>query len=75
MARYLEVPERIITKAPSANLWENQTDEDEMGMSYADLDRYILTGEGTDDIKEKVETAKKKVAHKNNPIDVFKREI
>lgn len=73
MARYLDVPERIVTKAPSANLWENQTDEDEMGVSYADLDRYILTNEGTDEIREKVESTKKRVAHKNNPISVFER--
>lgn len=73
MARYLEVPERIITKAPSANLWENQTDEDEMGMSYADLDRYILTGEGTEEVKEKVESTKKRVAHKINPVPFYNR--
>lgn len=60
MARYLGVLERIITKAPSANLWEGQTDEDEMGMTYEELDTYILTGEGSDFIKNKVEETKKR---------------
>ncbi len=41
MAQYLGVPERIINKAPSADLWENQTDEDEMGISYNMIDQYL----------------------------------
>ena len=73
IAKYLDIPERIISKAPSANLWKNQTDEDEMGISYYDLDKYILTGEGNKNVKEMVENTKKKVAHKNKPIDVFKK--
>ena len=73
MARYLGIPENIIVKAPSANLWENQTDEDEMGMTYAVLDRYILTGEGSEDVMDKVERTKKMVAHKNKPIPIYER--
>ena len=55
---YLEVlgaPRQIIDKEPSAGLYEGQTDEKEMGISYKDLDRYILTGEGTDDTKKLVD--------------------
>jgi NAD+ synthase len=44
MARDLEVPEQIIAKAPSAGLWAGQTDEEEMGFSYADLERYLAKG-------------------------------
>lgn len=44
IARDLEVPEPIIEKAPSAGLWEGQTDESEMGFSYADLERYLMEG-------------------------------
>jgi len=43
--RYLGAPERIIAKAPSAGLSEGQTDEGDMGVSYAAIDKYILTGE------------------------------
>lgn len=42
-ARFLGIPEQIITKAPTAGLWEGQTDEGEIGMSYEDIDR-VMTG-------------------------------
>lgn len=41
MAKYLGVPERILNKAPSADLWEGQTDEKEMGISYTAIDMYL----------------------------------
>lgn len=73
IAKHIGIPERIITKAPSANLWVGQTDEDEMGITYYDLDRYILTKEGSKDTIEKVERTIKRVAHKNNPIATHHR--
>lgn len=36
------VPESIITKAPSADLWPGQTDEGEVGFSYAQIDRILF---------------------------------
>ena len=36
------VPEAIITKAPSADLWPGQTDEEEVGFSYAEVDRILF---------------------------------
>lgn len=41
LADYLGVPAAIIHKAPSAGLWQGQTDEDEMGVSYRDLDAFL----------------------------------
>ena len=41
MARELGVPDSIITKSPSAGLWEGQTDEQEMGVSYETIDAYL----------------------------------
>jgi NAD+ synthase len=38
LARYLDVPDSIINKPPSADLWEGQSDEAELGYSYAVLD-------------------------------------
>jgi len=38
LARSLGVPSRIIEKPPSADLWEGQTDEAELGISYAEVD-------------------------------------
>ncbi len=44
LAAELEIPQSIIDKAPSAGLWAGQTDEDELGFSYADLERYLKKG-------------------------------
>ena len=44
LARELGVPAPIIEKPPTAGLWVGQTDEAEMGFSYADLERYLSTG-------------------------------
>lgn len=42
IARYLNVPQRIIQKAPSAGLWKGQTDENELGGTYEVIDGIIL---------------------------------
>lgn len=42
LADHLGLPERVRTKAPSAGLWEGQTDEDELGLPYETLDRILL---------------------------------
>lgn len=44
LARELKVPEAIVTRTPSAGLWLGQADEEEMGFSYADLERYLAEG-------------------------------
>lgn len=41
MAEYLNIPEELINRVPSAELWESQTDETELGFTYADLDAVI----------------------------------
>ena len=41
MAKLLGVPKSIITKDPTADLWENQTDEDELGITYERLDEIL----------------------------------
>lgn len=38
LARHLGVPEPLLAKPPSADLWEGQTDEGEMGFTYDDAD-------------------------------------
>jgi len=47
MARALAIPEAIVQKAPSADLWAGQTDEGELGFTYADVDKllYLLVDE------------------------------
>ncbi|RLI87022.1 MAG: NAD(+) synthetase [Archaeoglobales archaeon] len=41
LARFLNIPESIISKKPSARLWKGQTDEAEMGISYEKLDAIL----------------------------------
>jgi len=41
LSRAVGVPEHIITKPPSAGLWDGQTDEGELGFSYDDADRVL----------------------------------
>jgi NAD+ synthase len=47
LAAAVGVPRQIIDKAPSADLWEGQTDEDELGFTYDDVDQvlYLLVDE------------------------------
>jgi NAD+ synthase len=44
LARELKVPDAIIDRPPSAGLWMGQNDEEEMGFTYADLERYLDDG-------------------------------
>jgi NAD+ synthase len=72
LARYLEIPECIIQKKPSAGLWEGQTDEDDLGMTYKLIDAFIL--KGTSGIAEVDDMIGKRMtwsAHKFAPIPVF----
>lgn len=44
LARYLGVPQAVIERPPTGGLWPGQTDEGEMGLTYAEIDEYLLTG-------------------------------
>jgi NAD+ synthase len=50
LAKHLGIPESIQTKAPSAGLWEGQTDETEMGFTYHDADLILTYIEQIDQI-------------------------
>jgi NAD+ synthase len=41
LARAMGVPEKVIQKAPSADLWQGQTDEGELGFTYAEVDKLL----------------------------------
>lgn len=40
-AKFLDIPNSILTKDPSADLWEGQTDEDDLGFSYEQIDKLL----------------------------------
>jgi NAD+ synthase len=50
LAEHLGVPDRIIRKTPTAGLWPGQTDEEEMGITYRELDSILKEIESGDDI-------------------------
>jgi len=54
----------ICKKAPSAGLWEGQTDEQEMGFTYQQLDAYLATGQTDPQALEKIQRMEKNSAHK-----------
>ncbi len=41
LARAMDVPSQILAKPPTADLWPGQTDEDELGITYAEADRLL----------------------------------
>jgi NAD+ synthase len=42
LARELGIPETVVTKPPSADLWAGQTDEDELGFTYESVDPLLV---------------------------------
>lgn len=69
--RYLGAPASIIEKAPSAGLFEGQTDEMEMGVTYDAIDRYILTGQAEDKDRAIIHRYHTRSRHKLRPIPTF----
>lgn len=69
--RYLDAPKCVIEKAPSAALFDGQTDETEMGVTYAELDAYIGGAEIPADKKAIVDTLHRKSRHKRDAIKKF----
>lgn len=69
IAKYFNLPSQIITKAPSADLYEGQTDEQEFGFSYDNLDSFFNTKDMLDkDIKKEIENFHEKNLHKSKVI-------
>lgn len=73
LAECLGIPDKIISKPPSAGLWEGQTDEGEMGISYDELDRYLTSGQAPSDVRKRVDALVRATAHKRSlpPVPPF----
>lgn len=63
-ATYVGVPQEVIEKAPSAGLWEDQTDEKEMGTTYEMVDRFLEGKEIPEQDLQIIENLHKISAHK-----------
>ena len=64
--RYLEAPDFIFTKAPSAGLFDGQTDEEEMGITYRSIDEFLLRGTADDNDRSVIEKFHKSSGHKRS---------
>lgn len=79
LARELKIPNEIIERTPSAGLWENQTDEAEIGITYEELDRAITAIELNrkssvpPEILARVEELMRESVHKRSPALVFRK--
>lgn len=86
LAKYLDIPEKIINKTPSPGFWPGHTDEDELGLDYNTLDQILYgldegepvkrieakVGVSVDDINDIIERVKNnKHKRKTPPILTF----
>ena len=62
--RFLNAPACITDKPPSAGLFEGQTDEAELGITYKAIDEYLLTGSASDADKALIEQLHARTEHK-----------
>ncbi|ASG67533.1 NAD(+) synthase [Francisella halioticida] len=66
LGKYLEVPQNILNKAPSAGLWQGQTDEDEMGATYAEIDDFLDDKKVSEKALERISFWHNRSHHKRN---------
>lgn len=81
VAKAIGVPESVITRPPSAGLWEGQTDEDEIGVTYEVLDATLEAIERGDtsgidpEILQKVQQMIATTQHKRTTVPAFQRQV
>jgi NAD+ synthase len=73
MAKALDVPASVIEKVPSADLWEDQTDEMEMGITYAAIDAYLKGETISESDRVIIESMHEKSKHKRDSLPMYKR--
>jgi NAD+ synthase len=79
VAKEIGVPQSVIDRPPSAGLWQGQTDEDEIGLTYEQLDGALVAIERGDTseiepaVLERVKALNTVSEHKRRAIPVFKK--
>ena len=69
---WLNAPEFLQKKAPSAGLFESQTDEEEMGVTYEAIDRYLTEGVASEKDRAIIERFHSRSEHKRRPIATYR---
>ena len=67
-SKILGIRTSLAERVPTAGLYEGQTDEKEMGVSYKDLDAYVLGKEVNETAKKRIQYLEKISEHKRKPI-------
>ena len=65
-ARMLGLPVRIATRVPTAGLWPGQSDEADLGLTYDQIDRYLLGEEVPPEVEERLEALHRQSEHKRH---------
>ena len=68
LAKKLDLPKVVYTKKPTAALWEGQSDEEELGVSYDEVDAYIQGKKISDKSKKIIEHQIKSTQHKREKL-------
>lgn len=68
---YLGVPQEVIEKDPSAGLWEGQSDEEEMGITYEKIDRYLANNPIPKKDEELLQRLHRSTEHKRKMPPIF----
>jgi NAD+ synthase len=73
LATFMELPGWLVSRVPSAGLWAGQSDEGEMGVTYAEIRRYHTQGRTgvSSRAAARIEELYNASAHKRNPIPFF----
>ncbi len=68
LAKYLKIPDKIVNKPPTAGIMGSKSDEEEMGFTYEELEKYLKSQEDelTSEVLEKIKKLHKGSAHKRN---------
>ena len=69
----LGVPSQILSKAPSAGLWEGQTDEEEMGITYDVIDAFLKGESVPQEQQEQLERIHRLTEHKRSLPPIYRR--
>ena len=72
IGEYLKVPEKVLYKAPSDGL-SNKNDEEKLGVTYKDIEKFMNGEELPKDVSEKIERLHNNAAHKFN-LPYYKQE-
>ena len=75
MARELNLPKVVWTKKPTAALWDGQTDEDELGFSYDQVDKYLKGETIESTIKTKIKKQINITKHKRKPLPIPNKKV